>query len=101
MTERKVKLATLASYLGTLALLGALEAVNGAPEVALIPAPWGPLLVALLPGALTFVGGYVARHTWRSDPQVARQAPLPVRRVLVAQWTGGAAGEVRATGTHL
>lgn len=64
--EKKVTAATAATFVGSTALLGALEAVQDNAElVGWMPAALAPFVLALVPTAITFVSGWVAKHTPR------------------------------------
>ncbi|WP_066360225.1 hypothetical protein [Herbidospora mongoliensis] len=66
--EPKVKAATVGSYLGLLAILAPLQAVNADLDlIAFLPDWLETLAVPLLPGLVTYVSGYVARHAPRPD----------------------------------
>ncbi|PWJ07910.1 holin [Streptomyces sp. NWU49] len=64
--EKKVTAATAATFVGSTALLGALEAVRDNAElVGWMPPALAPFVLALVPTAITFVSGWAARHTPR------------------------------------
>lgn len=66
--ERKVTAATAGSYLGLLAVLTILQAINADLDlIAWLPDCLESLAIPLLPGLTTYVSGYVARHTARPD----------------------------------
>ncbi|MET7334389.1 hypothetical protein [Nonomuraea sp. NPDC005650] len=66
--ERKVTAATAGSYLGLLALLTVLQTVNASLDlISWLPDAIETLAIPLLPGLITYVSGYVARHTARPD----------------------------------
>ena len=65
--EKKVTVASIAAYLGSVGLLAVLTAVQGdAGLVAPLPDPTEPFVLALIPTAITFVGGWYAKHTPRA-----------------------------------
>lgn len=65
--EKKVTAATAAAYVGSTALLGELTAVQDHHELLTwMPGTITPFVLALVPTAITFVSGYLARHTPRS-----------------------------------
>lgn len=66
--EKKVTAATAGTYLGSTALLAALEAARDNAElVGWMPAGLTPFVLALVPAAITFVSGWVAKHTPRAQ----------------------------------
>ncbi|MFJ3249042.1 holin [Streptomyces sp. NPDC086782] len=66
--ERKVRWATAASYLASSGLLGVLAAVqDNGRVVEPLPGPVSSLVLALVPGLLTFVAGWKAGHTPRAE----------------------------------
>ncbi|MEU1883446.1 hypothetical protein ABZ470_39585 [Streptosporangium sp. NPDC020072] len=66
--ERKVSAATAGSYLGLLAFLTVLQAINADLDlISFLPDWLETLAVPLLPGLITYVSGYQARHTARPD----------------------------------
>lgn len=66
--ERKVKAATVAAYLGGVALLGVLNAVQGNHDMIDFMPDWAAAVVfPVVPAAITAVAGYLARHTPRTD----------------------------------
>jgi len=65
--ETKVKVATIATYLGLVALLAVLNAVAEANLIAGLPDVVEVFVAPLLPTAITFVAGYIAKHTHRPD----------------------------------
>lgn len=66
--ERKVTAATAGSYLGLLAVLTVLQTVNSNLDlIAFLPDVVETLAIPLLPGLITYVAGYVAKHTARPD----------------------------------
>ncbi|MFE4051248.1 holin [Streptomyces sp. YIM B13518] len=69
--EKKVTAATAATFVGSTALLGALEAVRDNAElVGWLPPALAPFVLALVPTAITFVSGWAARHTPRGPAGV-------------------------------
>ncbi|HEX5566889.1 MAG TPA: holin [Streptomyces sp.] len=69
--EKKVTAATAATFVGSTALLGALEAVRDNAElVGWLPPALAPFVLALIPTAITFVSGWAARHTPRGPAGV-------------------------------
>jgi hypothetical protein len=68
--ETKVKASTAASYLATVAGLAVLEAVNGSPLL-LSPLPdWiEPVILGLVPAVLTFLSGWLSKHTPRTETE--------------------------------
>lgn len=66
--EAKVKWATLGSYLGSVAVLSVLQAVNSDLSLIAFWPDWlETITVPLLPAAITAVAGFRARHTPRPD----------------------------------
>ncbi|MGW6499309.1 hypothetical protein [Nonomuraea angiospora] len=66
--ERKVTASTAGSYLGLLAVLTVLQAVSADLDLIAFLPDWAETLaVPLLPGLITYVSGYVAKHTARPD----------------------------------
>lgn len=65
--EKKVKHATVASYVGGVALMGVLNGIGDANLIAGFP-DWLEVFIApMLPTAVTFVAAWVAKHTPRPD----------------------------------
>ncbi|MEU0369114.1 holin [Streptomyces sp. NPDC006283] len=65
--EKKVTVASVATYLGSTGLLAVLTAVqDNAGLVAGLPDGIEPFVLALIPTALTFVSGWAAKHTPRA-----------------------------------
>lgn len=65
--EKKVTAASVAAYLGSTGLLAVLTAVqDNAGLVSGLPDGIEPFVLALIPTALTFVGGWAAKHTPRA-----------------------------------
>ncbi|MFJ1607073.1 holin [Streptomyces sp. NPDC088253] len=66
--ESKVGWATAAAYVASSGLLGVLAAVqDNARVLEPLPDSISPLVLALVPGLLTFAAGWKARHTPRPD----------------------------------
>ncbi len=66
--ERKVTAATAGSYLGLVAVLTVLQTVGADLDlIAFLPDWLESLAVPLLPGLITYVSGYKAKHTARPD----------------------------------
>ena len=64
--EKKVTASTAAAYVGSTGLLAGLEAVQDNAElVGWMPPALAPFVLALVPAAITFVSGWVAKHTPR------------------------------------
>jgi hypothetical protein len=71
--EAKVKAATVASYFGGVALLALLQALSAdANLISGLPDAVEVFVVPLLTSAVTFVGGWLAKHTYRSPEPEAR-----------------------------
>lgn len=68
--EKKVTVATAGSYLGGVALLAVLNAISTIDLITALPPVAQVFIAPLIPTLVTFVGGYVARHTPRNDAQV-------------------------------
>ncbi|MBV7671364.1 holin [Streptomyces halstedii] len=65
--EKKVTAASAGAYLASTGLLASLAAVqDNARLVEWMPDGLAPFVLALVPAAVTFVGGWAARHTPRS-----------------------------------
>lgn len=65
--EKKVTAASAGAYAGSVGLLAALVTVqDNARLVEWMPDGLTPFVLALVPTAITFVGGWVARHTPRT-----------------------------------
>lgn len=68
--EKKVKAATAVSYLSATAGLAVLQAVNDTPLlVSALPNWVEPIVLGVVPAALTFLAGWQAKHTHRTDPE--------------------------------
>ncbi len=66
--ERKVSAATAGSYLGLVAVLTVLQTVNADLDlIAFLPDWLESLTIPLLPGLISYVSGYKAKHTARPD----------------------------------
>ncbi|MFF1416580.1 holin [Streptomyces sp. NPDC058280] len=66
--EKKVTAASAGAYVGSTGLLAALVAVqDNARLVEWMPDGLTPFVLALVPAAITFVGGWAAKHTPRTD----------------------------------
>lgn len=66
--ERKVTAATAGSYLGLLAVLTILQTVNSNLDLlSFLPDAIETLAIPLLPGLITYVSGFKAKHTPRPD----------------------------------
>lgn len=64
--EKKVTVATAGTYVASTGLLAALETVQDHAElVGWMPSGLAPFVLALVPTAITFVSGWVAKHTPR------------------------------------
>jgi len=68
--EKKVTVATVASYLGGLGLLAILNGVADTNLITELPDVVEVFVAPIIPSLITFIGGYVARHTPRNDAQV-------------------------------
>jgi hypothetical protein len=67
-TEAKVKAGTAGAYLGLLAVLAPLQAVQANLDlIAFLPDWLETLAIPLVPGLVTYVAGYVAKHEPRPD----------------------------------
>ncbi|MFF1960983.1 holin [Streptomyces sp. NPDC058220] len=66
--EKKVSFATAGAYLGSTGLLGSLAVIqDDARLLEWMPDGLTPFVVALIPAAITFVAGYRAKHTPRTE----------------------------------
>lgn len=65
--EAKVKAASLASYIAGVALMGVLNGITDANLIAGLPDVVEAFVAPMIPTAITFLAGYVARHTPRRD----------------------------------
>ncbi|MFJ9427611.1 holin [Streptomyces sp. NPDC101249] len=66
--EKKVTAATAGTFLGSTGLLAVLEAArDNTALVGWMPSGLAPFVLALVPTAITFVSGWVTRHTPRTD----------------------------------
>ncbi len=69
--EKKVTAASAGAYVGSTGLLAALVAVqDNARLVEWMPDGLTPFILALVPAAITFVGGWAARHTHRGPTSI-------------------------------
>ncbi|GAA2971375.1 holin [Streptomyces enissocaesilis] len=69
--EKKVSAATVAAYLGSTGLLAVLTAIqDNSGLVGGLPDGLEPFVLALIPTSLTFVGGWVAKHTPRGIARI-------------------------------
>ncbi|MEU9198841.1 holin [Streptomyces sp. NPDC048332] len=65
--EKKVTAASAAAYVGSTGLLASLAAVQDNSElVGWMPTGVAPFVLALVPAAITFVSGWMAKHTPRA-----------------------------------
>lgn len=73
--EKKVTAASAGTYLGSTALLATLTALqdDGGRLLEWMPNSLTPFVLALVPTCVSFVAGWKARHTPRSD--AAARAP--------------------------
>ncbi|TMR99501.1 holin [Nonomuraea basaltis] len=68
LVERKVTASAAGSYLGLVAVLTVLQTVNADLDlIAFLPDWLESLTIPLLPGLITWVSGYKAKHTPRPD----------------------------------
>ncbi|MFJ1827368.1 holin [Streptomyces sp. NPDC088178] len=66
--EKKVTAASAGAYLASTGLLASLAAVqDDARLVGWMPDALAPFALALVPTAITFVGGWLAKHTPRNS----------------------------------
>ncbi|MER7363264.1 hypothetical protein [Nonomuraea wenchangensis] len=66
--ERKVTAATVGSYLGLVAVLAVLQTLNADLDLIRALPDWlESLTIPLLPGLITWVSGFKAKHTARPD----------------------------------
>lgn len=64
--ETKVKASTAAAYVASTATLAGLAAIQDhAQLLSWMPDTLSPFVLALIPAAITFVGGWAAKHTPR------------------------------------
>lgn len=63
--ERKVSVASIVTYLGGIAIMAVLTAVADTNILTALPPVAEVFIAPLIPAALSFVGGYTARHTPR------------------------------------
>ncbi|MFB6983981.1 holin [Streptomyces scopuliridis] len=65
--EKKVTVASAAAYVGSTGLLASLAAAqDNARLIEWMPDGLTPFVLALIPAAITFVGGWKAKHTPRT-----------------------------------
>lgn len=65
--EAKVRWASVATYVGSVAGLAVLQAVTDTELIAVLPDLVEPFVLALLPAATALLAGYRAQHTPRPD----------------------------------
>ncbi|MCZ7376557.1 hypothetical protein [Micromonospora sp. WMMC250] len=65
--ETKVKVATIFTYLGSLALLAILNGITSTNLIAGLPDVIEVFVAPMVPAAITLVSGYLAKHTPRPD----------------------------------
>lgn len=66
--EKKVTAASAGAYVASTGLLASLAAVqDDASLVGWMPDGLAPFVLALVPAAITFVGGWVTKHTPRNN----------------------------------
>jgi hypothetical protein len=75
--ETKVKVASIATYLGSLALLAVLNGVTDTNLISGLPDVAEVLLAPVIPAAISLVAGYAARHTPRPDLGFGRKYEQP------------------------
>lgn len=71
--ETKVKAASIASYLGLVALLAVLNGVSDTNLVTGLPDVVEVLVAPMIPAAISLVAGYVAKHSRRPDLPAAQR----------------------------
>ena len=65
--ERKVTISTVATYLGSVAILAVVEAAGTVNYATALPQGWAQvLLLPVIPGVLAAVAGWAAPHTRRT-----------------------------------
>ncbi|MET4927340.1 holin [Streptomyces sp. PSRA5] len=73
--EKKVSAATAGAYAGSTGLVASLVAIqDDARLVEWMPNGLTPFVLALIPAAITLVGGWVAKHTPRTIPLRRRES---------------------------
>lgn len=73
-TEAKVKAGTAGAYLGLLALLAPLQAIQANLDlIAFLPDWLETLAIPLVPGLIVYVAGYVTKHEPRPDLPVGQR----------------------------
>lgn len=65
--EAKVQWASVATYIASVAGIAVLRAFTDDGLIAALPDPFEPVVLALLPAATAWLGGFKARHTPRPD----------------------------------
>ena len=72
--EGKVKAGTAGAYLGLLAVLAPLQAIQANLDlIAFLPDWLETLAIPLVPGIVTYVAGYVAAHAPRPDLPMSKR----------------------------
>lgn len=78
--EKKVALGTLGAYAGSLALVAVLGAVGSDPLLVSSLPDWAQaILLPLIPAAIAFASGWLAKHTPRPDLSGADTSPVDTR----------------------
>lgn len=62
---RKVQLATIATYLGTLVIGGVITLLQDGSLIEVLPAPVAPFIVPLVPALITLLAGFTAKNNAR------------------------------------
>ena len=71
--EKKVAASSVAAFLGSTGLLAVLTALqDNTGLVGGLPDALEPFVLGAIPTAITFVGGWVTRHTPRADTTTVR-----------------------------
>lgn len=92
--EWKVLAATIATYVGSLALTIVVQALQDGSLIAVLPGPASAILAPFVPAAITFITGYLAKHTPRQgDIQAAVNSAVSD---AITQLTGVVRAEVTA-----